>query len=89
MSAIAPFTTINAPSAKDLGKAIREARVSMKLRQAEAALLCGVGVRFLSDLERGKETARLGPTLKVINGLGLALMLGPKKPFWTNDGRHA
>lgn len=86
MSTTAPLT--NASSVKDLGKAIREARVAMKLRQAEAALLCGVGVRFLSDLERGKETARLGPTLKVINGLGLTLMLGPKKPFWTKDGRH-
>ena len=82
-------TVTDASSVKDLGRAIREARIAMKLRQAEAALLCGVGVRFLSDLERGKETARLGPTLKVINGLGLALMLGPKKPFWTNDGRHA
>ena len=86
-----PTTTAitNVLSVKDLGKAIREARVAMKLRQAEAALLCGVGVRFLSDLERGKETARLGPMLRVINGLGLALMLGPKKPFWTKDGRHA
>lgn len=86
MSAIAPLTS--APSVKELGMAIREARIAMKLRQAEAALLCGVGVRFLSDLERGKETARLGPTLKVINGLGLALMLGPRKPFWTQDGRQ-
>ena len=87
MSTTAPLT--NASSVKDLGKAIREARIAMKLRQAEAALLCGVGVRFLSDLERGKETARLGPTLKVINELGLTLMLGPKKPFWTKDGRHS
>lgn len=86
MSTTAPIT--NASSVKDLGKAIRDARIAMKLRQAEAALLCGVGVRFLSDLERGKETARLGPTLKVIDGLGLALMLGPRKPFWTQDGRH-
>lgn len=76
----------NVSSVKDLGKAIHEARVAMKLRQAETALLCGVGVRFLSDLERGKETTRLGSTLKVINGLGLALMLGRKKPFWTQDG---
>ena len=76
----------NVLSVKDLGKAIREARTAMKLRQAEAALLCGVGVRFLSDLERGKETVRLGPTLKVIDGVGLSLMLGPKKPFWTKDG---
>jgi HTH-type transcriptional regulator / antitoxin HipB len=78
-------TVTGVSSVKDLGRAIREARVAMKLRQAEAALLCGVGVRFLSDLERGKETARLGPTLKVINGLGLTLMLGPKKPFWTRS----
>ena len=73
-------------SVKDLGRAIRNAREAMKLRQAEAALLCGVGVRFLSDLENGKETARLGQTLKVINGLGLALTIGRKKPFWTEDG---
>lgn len=77
---------INVSSIKELGKAIRDARNAMGLRQAEAALLSGVGIRFLSDLENGKETARLGPTLKVINGLGLTLMLGPKKPFWTKDG---
>ena len=84
-----PNTVINVAnvlSAKDLGDAIRNAREAMKLRQAEAALLCGVGVRFLSDLENGKETARLGQTLKVINGLGLALTIGRKKPFWTEDG---
>jgi y4mF family transcriptional regulator len=81
--------TTDLSSVKDLGRAIREARVAMKLRQAEAALLCGVGVRFLSDLERGKETVRLGPTLKVIHGLGLALTLGPRKPFWTKDGGRA
>lgn len=77
------MSTTNLLSVRDLGKAVREARVAMKLRQAEAALLCGVGVRFLSDLERGKETARLGPALKVTQGLGLALTVGPKKPFWS------
>ena len=76
----------NVSSAKDLGQAIRNAREAMKLRQAEAALLCGVGVRFLSDLENGKETARLGQALKVINGLGLAMTIGRRKPFWTEDG---
>jgi len=78
-------TTSHLFSVKDLGKAVREARAAMKLRQAEAALLCGVGVRFLSDLERGKETVRMGPTLKVIQGLGLALTLGPKRPFWSKN----
>jgi len=82
-------TTSHLFSVKDLGKAVREARAAMKLRQAEAALLCGVGVRFLSDLERGKETVRMGPVLKVIQGLGLALTLGPKRPFWSQDGGRA
>ena len=75
-------------SAKDLGQAVRTARQAMKLRQADAALLCGVGVRFLSDLENGKETARLGQTLRVIDGLGLAISIGRRKPFWTEDGRR-
>lgn len=81
-------TTIPLYSVRDLGKAVREARTAMKLRQAEAALLCGVGIRFLSDLERGKETARLGPALKVVQGLGLALSIGQKQPFWSQDGRR-
>jgi y4mF family transcriptional regulator len=82
------ITTTNVLSAKDLGRAIRNARQAMKLRQAEAALLCGVGVRFLSDLENGKETARLAQALKVIDGLGLAITIGRKKPFWKEDGRR-
>jgi HTH-type transcriptional regulator/antitoxin HipB len=74
---------------KVLGSAIQSARKATGLRQAEAALLCSVGVRFLSDLENGKETVRLGVVLKVIDGLGLALTLAAKKPFWTGNGRKA
>lgn len=84
-----PTTTwIELASANDLGAVIREARKTMALRQAEAALLCGVGIRYLSDLENGKETVRLGPALKVIAGLGLSLMIDRKKPFWSKDGRR-
>jgi HTH-type transcriptional regulator/antitoxin HipB len=81
--------TIELTSAKALGMAIRNARTQMGLQQAEAALLCGVGIRFLSDLENGKATARLEQALKVIAGLGLVLTIGPKKPFWSKDGRAA
>ena len=85
-----PTTTlIELTSAKALGKAVRDARTKMGLPQAQAALLCGVGIRYLSDLENGKETARLQQALKVIAGLGLALAIGPKKPFWSKDGRPA
>jgi len=86
----APTTTmIELTSAKALGKAIRDARTKSGLRQAEAAHLCGVGIRYLSDLENGKETVRLEQALKVIAGLGLVLSIGPKKPFWSKDGRAA
>ncbi len=81
-------TKVELTSAKDLGKAIRNARTKMGLQQAEAALLCGVGIRYLSDLENGKETVRLEQALKVIAGLGLALTIGPKEPFWSKDGRN-
>jgi y4mF family transcriptional regulator len=85
-----PTTTlVELTSAKALGKAVRDARTKMGLQQAEAALLCGVGIRYLSDLENGKETARLQQALKVIAGLGLVLTIGPKKPFWSKDGRPA
>ncbi len=80
---------IELTSAKALGQAIRDARVKMGLQQAQAALLCGVGIRFLSDLENGKETVRLEQARKVIAGLGLVLAIGPKKPFWSKDGRTA
>lgn len=75
-------------TAKDVGDAVRNARKQMLLKQSQAAQLCGVGVRFLSDLENGKETLHMGKVLQVLNGLGLAATLGPKKPFWTEDGQR-
>lgn len=75
-------------TAKDVGDAVRNARKQMLLKQSQAAQLCGVGVRFLSDLENGKETLHIGKVLQVLNGLGLAATLGPKKPFWTEDGQR-
>lgn len=59
--------------ARALGKAIRDCRKSIGLTQQDAAGLCGVGERFLSELERGKETAALGKALQVARRLGLKL----------------
>lgn len=60
---------------KSLGSAIRKQRKSLGLSQFDAAGLCGVGERFLSELERGKRTAELGKVLQVLNRLGLRLAL--------------
>jgi len=60
---------------EDLGAAIRAARRAQGLRLEDLALGAGVGVRFLSELERGKPTVRLAETLRVVTALGLVLQL--------------
>ena len=69
-----------------LGKAIRRHRKSIGLTQQDAAGLCGVGERFLSELERGKESASLGKALQVIRRLGLRVILTDRQsPEAVND----
>ena len=68
----------NVKSAADVGKAVRKKRKEEGLTLADAAALCGVGYRFLSDLENGKPTAELEKTLQVLTGLGLEIRVGPK-----------
>ena len=65
-------------SAADVGKAVRKKRKEDGLTLADAAALCGVGYRFLSNLENGKPTAELGKTLQVLTALGLEIRVGPK-----------
>lgn len=62
-------------SASDIGAAVREKRKESKLTLAEAAGLCNVNYRFLSDLENGKPTVRLDKVLQVLAALGLDLAL--------------
>ena len=62
----------------NLGEAIRHKRKLMGLSQLDTAGLCGVGERFLSELERGKPTVELGKVLQVLNRLGLRIMLDEK-----------
>jgi HTH-type transcriptional regulator/antitoxin HipB len=60
-------------TAHELGALIREARKRAGLTLAECAGVNGVGIRFLSELERGKETAKLGLALRVAASLGIRL----------------
>jgi HTH-type transcriptional regulator/antitoxin HipB len=64
-----------------LGTALRAARRARGMRIEDVALAAGVGVRFLGELERGKPTARLAETLRVISALGLRLEIeDPNEP---------
>lgn len=65
-------------SAKDMGNAIQAKRKEDGLTQFDAAALCGVGTRFLGELERGKETAQIGKILRIVHGLGLELHITSK-----------
>jgi len=63
--------------ASDIGNTIRTARKAQGLRQDELAAAANVGVRFLIELEAGKETAQLGKALSVLAALGVQVSLAP------------
>lgn len=63
---------------KDIGRIIRAKRKEIGVRQEAAAGLSGVGTKFLSQLENGKETAELGKALQVLKKLGLEIYIFPR-----------
>lgn len=58
-----------------LGLWIKQTREAQGLTQAELAGIAGVGRRFLIELERGKETARVGTVLRIVSVLGGRLLV--------------
>jgi len=60
---------------QSLGDVVRQHRKLQGATQVEFAALCGVGVRFISDLENGKSTIEIGKALQVLNSLGLELVI--------------
>lgn len=71
-----PYGNVATP--EDLGRCIRARRKEQGATQAEFASLCGVGVRFISDLENGKPTVELGKVLQVLKCLGLEVSIRPR-----------
>jgi transcriptional regulator with XRE-family HTH domain len=67
-------------SLQDLGRIIREKRKASDLRIDDAAALCGVSVDLLSRLENGKSGVATDRVLKVLDSLGLVmLVIGKEK----------
>ena len=60
---------------RDIGHALRAARKSSNVRLDDLAGSARVSKQFVSDLERGKPTVRLGLTLKVLEELGVRVKL--------------
>lgn len=58
---------------KELGSFIRTTRKNQYLTQSDVAAASEVGVRFIVDLENGKETCEIGKAIKVVRTLGLSI----------------
>lgn len=58
---------------KTIGNIVKEKRKSLNITQSYLAAVANVGVRFISDLENGKETIQLDKVLQVLSTLKIEL----------------
>jgi transcriptional regulator with XRE-family HTH domain len=64
----------------DIGVKMRSIRKSQHVSQETLAGLAGTGARYISELERGKETIRMRELLKLLDALGAGLyIITPKE----------
>lgn len=62
---------------KQIGELIKRTRKSLGVTQKDLALTSGTGLRFIIDLEKGKETCEIGKALTILQTLGIELTLTP------------
>ena len=70
---------MNITDTKKLGIYIKNTRKEQHLTQADLAIAANVGVRFLVELENGKETAQIGKVINVCRALGITIDV--KSPY--------
>ena len=61
----------------EIGELIRDTRKRLGVTQKDLALTAGTGLRFVIDLEKGKETCQIGKALTILHTLGIRLTLTP------------
>lgn len=66
---------------RELGQIIRTFRKDHHLTLEKVSGLSNLSMRFLSELERGKETAEIGKVLDILNKLGLEVIVQPRGTF--------
>ena len=62
-----------------IGKYIKEERKKAGLTQEEFALRSGLGLRFVRELEQGKETVRLDKVNQALTMFGMMAVPGKKE----------
>lgn len=63
----------DSPDIEAIAHAVRKARVRHGLTQTQLAGLSGTGLRFISELERGKPSVAMNKVVAVLAVLGLRL----------------
>lgn len=59
----------------ELGRAVRARRKEVGLTQTDLATAAGTSLRFVSEVERGKPTARIEGVMRLLHALGIELEL--------------
>lgn len=62
-----------------IGKYIKEERKKAGLTQEEFAMRSGLGLRFVRELEQGKETVRLDKVNQALAMFGMEAVAGKKE----------
>ncbi|MDT8385718.1 MAG: helix-turn-helix transcriptional regulator [Gammaproteobacteria bacterium] len=65
-------------TAEELGRLARAHRKQRRLTLETVSGLGNLSTRFLSEFERGKETAEIGKILKALRTLGLEVIIQPR-----------
>lgn len=63
----------------ELGELIKQRRKAQAMNQSDLAMVSATGRRFISDLENGKDSCELGKTLRVLENLGIEVVIQPRK----------
>lgn len=65
-------------TAEELGSLARAHRKHRRLTLETVSGLGNLSTRFLSEFERGKETAEIGKVMKTLRTLGLEVIIQPR-----------
>lgn len=60
---------------KEIGELLRIVRKAQQIRQDDLGAMVGCSHKFIVDVEKGKETIQAGLLLKVLDELGIKVLL--------------
>ena len=63
---------------KDLGELAEKTRTELGLRQSDIHSHSKLTTRFIGEVEHGKETAQIGKVMKMLESIGLELVIRPQ-----------